>query len=199
MDLSSIEYNEDTQVDVIKPAYDEQPQEPKKDVDNYESNFGQDRRRQILLLKMYINEFPTQLSAYKDIDLESLRNDDLSNLKDEIDFLLGCKNTVQAGQQAFIQAVSVFEELTKNFTPLKTEGFTKACMTPQIMDDVKHVCIKRMDLIKTEPETRLAYGLITNLLLIHNLNSQNEQHTQIQNQSPPPNEINKINEQFSDL
>jgi len=39
------------------------------------------------------------------------------------------------------------------------------------MDDVKHLALKYMSLVKTEPEHRIVYKILFNMLLLHQINS----------------------------
>ena len=42
---------------------------------------GIDHRRKILIIQYYLNEFPDKLKGYKNINLESLTDDELDDLK----------------------------------------------------------------------------------------------------------------------
>ena len=61
-----------------------------------------DRRRMILILQFYVLEFPEKLKAYKGTNFEKYKDEELQNLKNEFDFIIGAKCNVKSTQYAFI-------------------------------------------------------------------------------------------------
>jgi len=154
-----------------------------------------DRRRIILILQFYINEFPEKLNSYKGTNFEKLSNEKLNSLKNEFDFIIGAKCNIKSTQYAFIQGVSMLELVCKNFTPLKVDGLTNIVNDSEFQDDVKHLALKYMTIIKTEPEHRVAYKILSNMMLLHQFNSSNIGNINQNNLE----EINKINNKYSEL
>ena len=96
-----------------------------------------DRRRLILILQFYVLEFPEKLKPYKGTNFEKFKDDELQNLKNEFDFIIGAKCNVKSTQYAFIQGVQLLETLCVTCTPLKINGLSSAV----IDDDFLQVCL----------------------------------------------------------
>jgi hypothetical protein len=89
----------------------------------------------------------------------------------------------------------MLELVCKNFTPLKVDGLTNIVNDSEFQDDVKHLALKYMTIIKTEPEHRVAYKILSNMMLLHQFNSSNIGNINQNNLE----EINKINNKYSEL
>ena len=152
-----------------------------------------DRRRQILILQLYINEFPEKLKAFKSTNFEKMSDDELKATKSEFDFIISSKTNIGTTQYAFIQGIHLLENVCVTLTPLKIQGLANMVDDQDYRDDVKALCLKHMGFIKTEPEQRIAFKLLSSALLLHQINSNN------------PNIINKsaklseINNKYTDL
>jgi hypothetical protein len=130
-----------------------------------------DRRRLILILQFYVVEFPEKLKSFKNTKFEKLSEDELINLKNEFDFIIGAKCNVRSTQYAITQGIKLLETVCVNFTPLNVNGLANAVEDDDFRDDCKHLALKYMTLIKTEPEHRIAYKILTSALLLHQINS----------------------------
>ena len=119
------------------------------DVDeNNDDRFGIERRRKILVLQFYLNEFPKKLKVYQELQLETLSNDELDKIRQEFDFVIGCKNTVNISVKALKQSIFTLEEVCCKFTPLKVKGLTGICDDPELLDDVKHWALQNMIILE---------------------------------------------------
>lgn len=180
IDLSSIQVEDEFEEDL--PADDqiqEIPEESAPDavesVEESKPEYGYERRKKILILQMYLNEFPEKLKDYKNHDFESMTSEELDKIREEMDFILGCRSTTNVGVNMFLQSVAVFESLATQFTPLNVSGLAEmSAQDKELIQDVKHVCLKNMDFIQTEPEARVAFKLLQNAFVLNTLNKQQE-------------------------
>lgn len=195
IDLSSIKFNPKTeQKAVIKPLPKEKAlkiqkpsrTKPEKLIDEEIIN----KRRQILMIQFYVNEFPDKLQQFKKMKLEKKSIDELNDLKKEIDFIISNKSNVRAGVQLITTGIQTLEFFMLNFTPINAKGLSNICNDKETMDDIKHLALKHCQLISSEPESRLMYKILTTTLLLHNINT----NIDINN----PN-IDKINQEFVDI
>jgi hypothetical protein len=155
----------------------------------------------ILILQFYVLEFPEKLKAYKGTNFEKYKDDELQNLKNEFDFIIGAKCNVKSTQYAFIQGVQLLETLCVTCTPLKIKGLSNVVVDNDFQDDVKHMALKYMTLVKTEPEARIAYKILSSMLLLHQVNTV-KQDGSVKEEVPKPldeTKVNGINSKYSDL
>ena len=155
-----------------------------------------ERRRQILLLQFYILEFPHKLKHFADMNFEHKSDVELKLLKDEFDFIIGAKSNVKVAQGTFGQAVSLFENLCVNYTPLNVKGLSAVIDDKDLQDDVKHLALKYMTIMKTEPEHRIAYKMLTCMLLLHQTNSAS---IRANSMNIDASKIAELNKKYSDL
>ena len=159
----------------------------------------EERRKLIILLQYYLVEFPEKLKDFKNKSLENMEYDELINLKQDFDIILSHKNTVGISENIFLKGVSILEYISVNYTPLKLEGYTQMCNDRELLDDVKLVILQNMNLISTKPEQRIIFKMATNMLLLHNINSQKQDNHIIDNNNKLNININNINEKYKDL
>jgi len=67
---------------------------------------------------------------------------------------------------------------------------------PDVLDDIKHIALKRMSMINVEPEYRLMYKIFSNVMLLHNANSAGIRNDK---SSSKNTKINELNEKYTDL
>lgn len=198
IDLSSImsaggASPEDTNQEYMPPDDIEMP--PYDDTDFAEEDppeemFGQDRRRLILLLQLYLNEFPHKLSTYKHTDLEKLKKSELEKLKEEVEYCLGTKQNLNVAVSGIIMGINMFEQVAVNFTPLKISGLSQVCNEREVLDDIKCVAIKHLDMVKVEPEARLCMRLFSTALQLHTINSIQTSNDTLNKPPPTVVEVN---------
>lgn len=193
-DFQQVLHNIKKQNDKPKTIKEIKPVKESKQKEEKEPNLSIDRRRTILILQMYINEFPDKLKTFKNTNFEKKKDEELKKLKNEFDFIIGCKNNIKSAEYCCIRGVNLLEVICCNYTPIQCQGLSTAVNDEDFRDDVKHLCLKYMSLIKTEPEHRIAYKIASNMLLLHQVNS-------IKNQSNNfnINEIHKINNKYEAL
>lgn len=166
-----------------------------KNKDHNKKSTNIDKRRLILILQFYLIEFPEKLATYKGIKFETLDVEELQTLKNEFDFIIGAKCNINGAKNLFIQGLKLLEEATLMFSPFKVEGLTNIVNDKEFEDDVKHLVLKYMTIVKTEPEWRITYKILSSMLLLHNFNSSkiiNKQNIKIE-------EINIINSKYNNL
>jgi hypothetical protein len=171
-----------------------------------EEKFGQNRKRLLLLIQMYINEFPKKLSAYKGMKLEKLSNKELEKLFEEIKFTLGARNNIQAGVKAMCLGINLFEQIAvKNpYMTLRVQGLSQICADEDTIDDMKEICLKHMDLVRVEPEARLGFKIVSTALMLHQINPAPAAPQSTETPSPTispeaSSAIASIGEKYSDL
>ena len=68
---------------------------------------------------------------------------------------------------------------------------------PETLDDIKHIALKRMSMASVDPELRLAYNVLQNMLMLHNINSHQNQGRPVEQDKI--SQIKKVNNDFNDL
>ena len=144
VDVSKTVQNEPTATKVVENDSKNDNEKPKdKTID---------RRRMILILQFYLLEFGNdKLHTFVGIDLDSKSDEELTNLKNEFDFIIGARTNIAGTQQMFIQGISLLETICTNYTPLKIQGLATICDDVEFRDDVKHLCLKWISVIKQNP------------------------------------------------
>ena len=172
VDLSGLERRPEQETGIETPDtdYDEIPLPDPEEEPEADEKFGQDRKRLLLLIEFHINEFPVKLANYKKVKLEKQSNKELQKLLEEMQFTLGATSNVRAGVQAMCFSIKIFEDLAVTFTPLKIKGLSGVCNDPEVIDDMKAICLKHMNLMHVEPEARLGLRLMTTAMALHNMN-----------------------------
>ena len=120
-----------------------------------------ERRRRILILQFYLNEFPDTLVVYKDLNFENMSDQGLLDIRQEFDFIIGCKNSVGITITAFKKSIETLEHVCVNFTPLKVQGLSTLTQDKDLIDDVKHWSLQNMQLIQIKPEYRILYRVLS--------------------------------------
>jgi hypothetical protein len=70
-----------------------------------------------------------------------------------------------------IMGVKAVEDLVTQFTPLKIQGLHQVCNDPDVLDDIKFICIKSTSKMSTTPEQRLGMRFLITAFALHNMNS----------------------------
>lgn len=151
------------------------------------------KRRLLLLIQFYLLEFPEKLSTFKKIKFENKSVDELEKLKKEMDFTISNSSTVEAGTQMIMGTIQTLEVLSI-YCGINCQGLSnRLCNDKQTIDDIKHLCLKHMHLVSAEPEARLLYKILTNMVLLHNINPSSEQIEKV------TDEIHTINSKYKDI
>ena len=90
--MASIENNEQSNEidnDIIQEPHMDISEEDIEEEPKNEELFTIERRRKILILQFYLNEFAHKLTVYKDMNLEGLSGEELVKIKNEFDFIIG--------------------------------------------------------------------------------------------------------------
>jgi len=66
-------------------------------------------------------------------------------------------------------------------------------------DDVKHMALKYMTLVRTEPEMRIAYKILSSMLLLHQVSTIKVQHNDAPVVKVSNEQVENINAKFTDL
>lgn len=159
-------------LEAIRPAEPAPAPAPEPEPDASEK-FGQERRRMILFIQMYLNEIPHKLTKYKNINLEKLSNKELEKLREEIEYVVGAGQNVKFGVMATIRGIQMFEEVVTGATKnrVNIRGLANSLCDQDSIDDIKCILIKHMDKIQMEPEYRLGLRIIANAGVIYTNNA----------------------------
>ena len=176
VDLSALMCDIVQETDDAPPAPEPEPEWSMPEPDPVaDEKYGQDRRGRILMIQIYLNTFPEKLSQYKKTDLESLSNDELAKLLEEMQYMLDNKGNVSAAVRGMIMGLGALENITVMFTPAKIGGLTQTISSDQdAVDDMKAIALKHVSMVHVEPEIRLAMRVISSALMLHTINSQKE-------------------------
>lgn len=151
------------------------------------------RRHLILVLQMYVNEFP-KLKKYKNTNFEKKTIDELMELRKEFDATLSCRSTVNAGVQMAVSVIQTMEYVLCNFTPIQASGLSNIVNDPDVVEDIKILVLKHMPLISSEPEQRLLFKLITTTMQLHTINSYSQQIQTVNSEK-----VVEINKEYHDI
>ena len=151
-----------------------------------------DRSRLILIMKFYLLEFPKKLEEFHTTDFESMTEEELTKLREVFDYIIGSRSNIRGSQVMFMEGVGLLEHCLANYTPIRAEGLKKLCDDKEMREDIAHLCLKHMALIKTEPHQRIAFKLFSNLLVVHQINSAKATN-------PDLSGVNKVNEKYKGL
>lgn len=148
-------------------------------------------------IKSHIDTFPDKLKKFNKINLDKKNIEELTELLREMTFTITCKINLQNSTAIATTALNLFELMCVNYSPLKVEGLTVQMINNEaIMDDIKLLMLKRMDLSETTPELRLSFSMFSIMVALHAQNSMKEE--QIKNITNNT-ELNRINQQFNDI
>jgi hypothetical protein len=70
-----------------------------------------------------------------------------------------------------IMGIKAVEDLVMQFTPLRIQGLHQVCNNPDILDDIKFICIKSTSKMSTILEQRLGMRFLITVFALHNMNS----------------------------
>lgn len=179
VDLSKLHYSEPAE-EPEADNYPEPPTEPLPEWDRptyeppaepEEDRFGQDRKRLELLIQFHINEFPKKLATYKKTNVDDLTMKELKDMLDEMKYTLSAQTNTRMAVQAMTMGITMLEHTAVAFTPLKLKGLSSMCADPDVIDDMKAIALKHMNLANIEPEARLGMRILQQGLMLHNINS----------------------------
>jgi hypothetical protein len=68
---------------------------------------------------------------------------------------MGAKQNLKMAVGGAIMGIKAVEDLVVQFTPLKIQGLHQVCNDPDVLDNIKFICIKSTSKMSTTPEQRL--------------------------------------------
>lgn len=171
------------------------PQKQKKELPSEDETIK--KRHLIIKIQFALINFPDDLKAFKKIPFEKKSHDELKSILQEVHFTLNNSISVDSGVELLKKSILTLEYITCAFTPVNCSGLSNAlCNDPAVIKDMKHICVKNMGMVTTEPEARLLFRVLTSMLTLHSLNGNNFNNDQLVEQS---NQIDTINNKFKDL
>jgi hypothetical protein len=84
---------------------------------------------------------------------------------------MGAKQNLKMAVGGAIMGVKAVEDLVVQFTPLRIQGLHQVCNDPDVLDDIKFICIKSTSKMSTTPEQRLGMRFLITAFALHNMNS----------------------------
>lgn len=209
IDLKSLQYNPKKDAKpvgksvvkpVVKPVVEKQivkkaKSKPMKEMLSEDDIIA--KRKIILLLQFYMIEFPVELKSFKKINMDKKNNDELLEIKREMDFTLGNNSGIKSALTIFRTMITTIEMLALNFTPLNCRGLSNICNDPDVIKDVKLIALKNSNLIQTEPEFRLIYKVVTSAIALHGLNP--EIQYDVPNRAQTEDNIKNTNSEYINI
>lgn len=153
-----------------------------------------EKTKLIGLLHLYIAEFPDKLNKYKGKNFYKMSDKDLLDIKDMFKKEVTTSNNLTMAVEASIKMLELYEFTCCNFG-VNIKGVSKIGESEEYKQTVKAVILKYFDnslISNVEPEYKLAYLIISNSLICHQLNSMNETTAQINNIEKPLITNNKV-------
>ncbi len=181
---------------VIKAAKTSAKMKPHKPKSKTEKKDDKEKQRMVLILQFYVLEFPEKLEAFKGIAFHKKPLEELIELRNQMDGIISSKSGLQKTQMMLTSGIRLIEMVATHTTPIRCEGLANWMVKdPEVLDDIKHIALKRMSLVSVDPEMRLLYKIGTNMLLLHNTNTtkplaQSEQNVE---------KLNELNSKFNDI
>ncbi len=166
---------------------------PKK---KHDKGDEKERQRMVLILQFYLLEFPDKLAAFKGISFQKKTLDELIDLRNQMDGIISSKSSLQKTQMMLTSGIRMLELVATHTTPIRCEGLANwMTKDPEVLDDIKHIALKRMSVVSIDPEMRLLYKVASNMLLLHNANTSKPL---VQNESNQE-KLDELNSKYNDL
>jgi hypothetical protein len=149
-------------------------QHHEKDQEIMKALSDSERNKVIGLLHLYISEFPEKLKTYKGKNFHKMTDDELFNMKELFKKEVNTSNNLSLAVDSSVKLLELYEYVCCDFMQVNIKGISKLGESQEYKDCVKAVLMKYFDnsLIScVEPEYKLAYLVISNTLLCHQLNS----------------------------
>jgi hypothetical protein len=199
VDLSALEHQPTEDTPAEEEEYDNIPIPDYEEPAPPEDKFGQERKRVLLLIEFHLNEFPKKLASYKKVKLENLTMDELKKLLEEMKFTIGAQSNVKMVVAGMCSAINLFEKLAVKSDLLKVQGLTQVVTSSENMiDDMKAIALKYMDVYHIEPEARLGFALMTTVGMLHFHNEEIEAKKQKTN-AATTEQLDEVSNKYDDL
>jgi hypothetical protein len=154
-----------------------------------------ERNKLIGLLHLYISEFPDKLKTYKGKIFHKLIDDKLLNMKEIFKKKINTSNNLSMAIESFVKLLELYEYVCCDFMQVNIKGISKLGESQEYKNYVKAVLMKYFDnslIFCVEPEYKLAYLVISNTLLCHQLNSMETTNNKIMVITTKNNKIKTI-------
>jgi hypothetical protein len=177
-------FNEIPKSEVLKPVLKE-----KQELNEHE------KTKLIGLLHFYIAEFPEKLQSYKAKNFHKMDADKLLEMKEIFKKEISISSNLTMAVEASVKMLELYEFACCNFG-VNIKGVSKIGETEEYKQTVKSVLLKYFDnsLIScVEPEYKLAYLIISNSLICHQINSMSKTNNKINTIERPTIEQPKTN------
>jgi len=165
IDLNTIR-NENVPIQV-EQVEEEQPEQ-------VDPNYGEERAKKIRKIEMFMKVFPHKLTAYAEIPIYQLQDEQLDALLDEFRIMLNGKSNIDFTVQLAANGIYISEHLLCAYTPIKAKGLSSVLQDQEFLDDIKLFAMNNLDIIETSPESRIIMKLCQTLLTVHAINSKKE-------------------------
>jgi hypothetical protein len=133
-----------------------------------------ERNKVIGLLHLYISEFPDKLKTYKGKNFHKITDEELLNMKEIFKKEVNISNNLSTAVESSVKLLELYEYVCCDFMQVNIKGISKLGESQKYKDCIKAVLMKYFDnsLIScVELEYKLAYLVISNTLLCHQINS----------------------------
>lgn len=131
-----------------------------------------DRTALLARLNIMFVTFPAKLKEIKPKSLDKLSDDELQEINQKVQLILGAKGGVDGFAAMFPHALKFVEDLVADFTPLRIQGTHEVCFQPEVQDMIKYTIIDMgFGGLQMNPTQRLALTLITTGAQRHSMNT----------------------------
>jgi hypothetical protein len=168
-------------------------------VDIKNTTTNKDQLKLATQIRQCFEEFPEKLSALKNTKLEGKSMEELQKKWSEIEYIMGTKQNLKMAVGGAIMGVKAVEDLETQFMPLKIQGLHQVCNDPDVLDDIKFVCIKSTGKMSTTPEQRLGMQFLKAAFALHSINSSKATPPTVTADVPTQPEIVDTNPKFANL
>jgi hypothetical protein len=136
-----------------------------------------DREKQIKVLELYRMEFPKKLSNFTNKKFEKCSDQELISLRKTFDDRVTSNSNIQVGVTMAEKALMLYEYVCVNYANLDITGISELSKQEEWVDNVKALCLKYMStpITNVSPENKLAFLLISNSIMLHQINTTNKE------------------------
>jgi|ERR1700761_3048714 len=131
-----------------------------------------EKKKLSLILKFYLLEFPDKLEMFKNTKFNNMSSEELIEIRNQMDDVLSNRSNLKQTEMIVHSGIRMFELAATTVTPIKCEGLSNLVLKdPECLDSIKHIALKHMSQTTVKPEAQLFYKILTNMYLLHNINT----------------------------
>lgn len=132
--------------------------------------------KKIVILRRYQSFFPEEAAACwgkEPLNVE-MGLERLSDLEEQIQFMVCCKNGAKATAWAAEVGLQSIEAGLCLMTPIKAQGLSSLSKDKEFQSVVNEYCLQNSALFYTKPEYRIALHIAKTAMMLHHINTEIE-------------------------